>query len=216
VDEAANGSEALRRFYQGRHRLVVLDIAMPGLDGWSTLTRLREVSDVPVIMLSARTSEAERVQAFRIGADDYVTKPFSADELSLRIEALLRRSSGPSDVDNVHDDGVVRIDFARRSVAVEGREVLLSPIEFRLLAALVHHPDQVLSRQQLLEVAWHDHLGLDSDRVKFCVLRLRRKLGWEVPERSRIQTVRGFGYRYLGAPQPIAAGGNWHVPMAKP
>jgi len=152
VSEAPNGREALKLLYEQRPDLVLLDISMPELDGWATLERIRELSDVPVLMLSALGAELEKVRALRAGADDYVTKPFGRQELVARVEALLRRAGDREDEVVVYDDGLVHIDFADARVSVEGKEVGLTPLEFKLLATFVRHPNQVLSRDQLLEL----------------------------------------------------------------
>ncbi len=132
--EATDGRTALRRLYELHPRLVVLDVMMPELDGWQTLERIRDVSDVPVILLTARALEWERTRGLRGGADDYMTKPFSPMELAARVDALLRRAGGrETERPGVYDDGFVRIDFAQRQVVVAGAPVRLTPLEFRLL-----------------------------------------------------------------------------------
>src|SRR3954469_14755718 len=144
VDEAADGRAGLRAFYGGAPDLVVLDVTMPELDGWATLERIRDLSDVPVLMLTARDGELERVRGLTHGADDYVAKPFGRQELLARVQALLRRSGGRrSDVEEQrYADAFLSIDYTNRSVAVGDRAVALTPLEFRLLAAFVQHPNQ--------------------------------------------------------------------------
>ncbi|MDX6512076.1 MAG: hypothetical protein QOE36_1580 [Gaiellaceae bacterium] len=188
---AADGREGLRRLYETHPDLVLLDVVMPELDGWQTLELIRQVSDVPVIMVTGNDMEVERVRGLRAGADDYVGKPFGTAELLARVEAVLRRSGGEPEVRKVYDDGVVAIDYAASEARVHGEPIALTPLEFRLLTALVEHPGHVLSRGQLLELAWGYNQG-GGDQVKIYVGYLRRKLG--VPE--LIETVRGFGYRY--------------------
>ena len=197
IDEAPDGREGLRALHQLRPDLVVLDVSMPGLDGWQTLERIRGFSDIPVLMLTARAEELERVRGLKAGADDYVAKPFGRPELLARVEALLRRSAGrrAEEVERYEDDRL-SIDYARRAVTVGGREVALTPLEFKLLSTLVRHPNQVLSREQLLELVWGSAYGVSGDQVKLYVGYLRRKLEPEDPERAPIETVRGFGYRY--------------------
>ena len=195
VSTAANGREALRALYVVRPELVVLDVKMPGMDGWQTLERIREVSDVPVLVLTGRAAELETVRGLKAGADDYVTKPFRRQELLARVEALLRRRPPRDDAPEAYEDGLLRIDFAQRAVTVAGRPVALTPTEFRLLTTLVRHPNQVLSREQILDLVWSDPYAVSPDQVKLYVGYLRRKLGAggvEVP----VETVRGFGYRY--------------------
>jgi DNA-binding response OmpR family regulator len=194
--EAADGREALRLLYAQRPAAVVLDVTMPGLDGWQVLERIREVSDVPVLMLTVQGEELHRVRGLRAGADDYVPKPFGRQELLARIEALLRRSGGNSEVTGAYRDELLEVDFAQRSVLVRGEPVSLTPLEFRLLRAFVSHPGQLLSRDQLLELAWGDADTRSGDEVKLYVGYLRRKLDAADGAGLAIETVRGFGYRY--------------------
>jgi DNA-binding response OmpR family regulator len=176
--------------------LVILDVNMPGLDGWAVLERIRAASEVPVLMLTARTSELEKVRGLRAGADDYVAKPFGRQELLARIEALLRRSGGRSGVDEAYEDGRFAIDFLQRTVRAGGSTLSLTPLEFRLLSALVRNAGQVLGHDQLLELVWRDAYGTSPDEVRTYVSYLRRKLRQVGVEAECIETVRGFGYRY--------------------
>jgi DNA-binding response OmpR family regulator len=171
---------------------------MPELDGWQTLERIRDLSDVPVLMLTARATELERVRGLKAGADDYLTKPFGRQELVARVEALLRRAAASPTTErpDSYADKALTIDFAQRSVTYDDRDVSLTPLEFKLLSTLVRHPRQVLSREQLLEHVWGDTYGVSPDQVKLYVGYLRRKLEPEEPDRAPIETVRGFGYRY--------------------
>jgi DNA-binding response OmpR family regulator len=199
VDEAADGKECLRLLYERRPDLVVLDLGMPALDGWKTLERIRDVADVPVLLLTARGDELDRVRGLRAGADDYVSKPFGRQELLARVDALLRRAAPPAEVEGPYVDDVVQIDFAQRRVTANGRPVVFTPLEFRLLAAFVRHPGQVLSQDQLRELVWGDPDSHSRDQVKLYVGYLRRKLE---SAGSPIETVRGFGYRYVsGGPR---------------
>ncbi len=195
VAAAANGQEALRLLFAKPPALVLLDVAMPELDGWATLSRIREVSDVPVIMVTARGEELERVRGLQAGADDYVTKPFGRQELLARIEALLRRTKTREPTREHYADGFLEIDYPNRAVKVRGEDVKLTPLEFRLLGAFVDNPNQVLSRDQLLELVWGDRRGVLAEQVKIYVGYLRKKLGIAENE-GPIETVRGFGYRY--------------------
>lgn len=199
VRSAQNGRAALREFHDWRPDVVVLDVAMPELDGFQTLERIRDLSDVPVLMLTARGEELERVRGLQSGADDYVVKPFGRQELVARLDALLRRAArrGPAEEEVGYDDGRVSIDFAQRQVRIEGKDVRLTPLEFKLLATFVRHPRQVLSRDQLLELVWGDSVGLGGEQVKLYVGYLRRKLAPDRTEDAPIETVRGFGYRYV-------------------
>jgi DNA-binding response OmpR family regulator len=199
VLEAPDGRAGLRIFFAQAPDLVVLDVSMPERDGWETLERIRDVSEAPVMMLTSQTAETERVRGLQSGADDYVSKPFGRDELLARVQALLRRS-GARDTDHeAYADDRVEIDFAQRTVEVDGRSVRLTPLEFTLLTEFVRHPNQVLSREQLLELVWDDPYDVSGDQVKLYVGYLRRKLDPEAPERVPIETVRGFGYRYRRA-----------------
>ncbi|HEY2220330.1 MAG TPA: response regulator transcription factor, partial [Gaiellaceae bacterium] len=182
VEEAANGRAALRQLFETPPALVLLDVSMPELDGYQTLERIRDLSDVPVIMLTARTQELERVRGLASGADDYVPKPFGRQELLARIQALLRRSGGKAEVTRSYRDGFVEIDYAQRRVVVGDREVQLTPLEFKLLSAFVQHPNHVLSRDQLLELVWADPYGVSGDQVKLYVGYLRKKLDPAAPE----------------------------------
>jgi DNA-binding response OmpR family regulator len=146
-------------------------------------------------MLTARASELEKTRGLRGGADDYVTKPFGRQELLARVDALLRRTGGREPEPESYSDGFLAIDFAQRSVNVGGRAVELTPLEFRLLTAFVRHPNQVMTQEQLLELAWRDE-NASRDQVKLYVGYLRRKLSPESPEAAPIETRRGFGYSY--------------------
>jgi len=199
VCEAADGKTGLRRLFAAVPSLVILDVSMPELDGYQTLERIRDLSDVPVLMLTARTQELEKVRGLSAGADDYVAKPFGRQELLARVQALLRRSGGKTAVAEAYADDFVQIDYAQRKVSAQGRDVQLTPLEFKLLAAFVQNPNQVLSRDQLLELVWGDPYGVSSDQVKLYVGYLRRKLAPDAPDSAPVETVRGFGYRYARA-----------------
>jgi DNA-binding response OmpR family regulator len=197
--EAADGREALRLLYAQRPAAVVLDVTMPALDGWQVLERIRDVSDVPVLMLTAQGEELHRVRGLRAGADDYVAKPFGRQELLARIEALLRRAGGRAEVPEAYRDELLEVDFAQRRVLAGSEEVSLTPLEFRLLSAFLRHPGQLLSRDQLLELAWGDPSARSGDEVKLYVGYLRRKLDAAAGAGTAIETVRGYGYRYRAA-----------------
>jgi DNA-binding response OmpR family regulator len=196
VEEAADGRAGLRALHQSPPDLVVLDVSMPELDGWATLERIRDLSDVPVIMLTARGTELERVRGLQAGADDYIVKPFGRQEFVARVHALLRRAGGREEQQDTYADELLTIDFGQRAVTFDGRQVSLTPLEFKLLAVLVRHPRQVLSRDQLLELVWGDAYGVSGDQVKLYVGYLRKKLDPENTGRVPIETVRGFGYQY--------------------
>jgi DNA-binding response OmpR family regulator len=206
----ADGLEGLRRFHAVSPQVVILDIGLPSLDGWTLLDRIRELSEAPVLMLSARDAEGDKVRGLRGGADDYLTKPFGNQELLARVEAVLRRrgggaSAGASPTATTaaaaaaglkFDEGGVMIDIAAHRVQANGRQVDLTPAEFRLLEVLLRHRGAVLSTEQILQLAWRDPTATGPDRVKFTVLRLRRKLGWSGSGDGPVETVRGFGYRF--------------------
>src|SRR5215213_5704639 len=197
VEQAPDGRAGLRAFHGRPADLVILDVSMPELDGWQTLERIRDLSEVPVMMLTARGAELERVRGLQAGADDYMVKPFGRQELVARAQALLRRrrASGDERQESYSDDRLT-IDFAQRTVTYAGRDVALTPLEFKLLGAFVRHPRQVLSRDQLLELVWGDAYGVSGDQVKLYVGYLRRKLDPDQADAVPIETVRGFGYRY--------------------
>jgi DNA-binding response OmpR family regulator len=186
-----DGRAGLRSFHAEPPDLVILDVRMPELDGWQTLERIRDLSDVPVLMLTARTAELERVRGLRAGGDDYVAKPFGRQELLARVEVLLRRTRGAVRTHAAYADDAIEVDFAQGVARLRGADVALTPLEFRLLSAFVRHPNQVLSRDQLFELVWTDRGRASIDQVKLYVGYLRRKIGPDL-----IETVRGFGYRY--------------------
>jgi len=195
VTDASDGRAGLRELYAASPDLIILDVSMPGLDGWATLERIREVTDVPVLMLTARDAELERVRGLTSGADDYVVKPFGRQELVARVDVLLRRprSGGTQEM---YADARLNISFAQRAVRYDDREVALTRLEYRLLSAFVAHPNQVLSHDQLRELVWGDNIATSRDEVKLYVGYLRRKLAPDAPQSTPIETVRGFGYRY--------------------
>jgi DNA-binding response OmpR family regulator len=188
VDACASGVEALARFRERPADVVVLDVTRPELDGFGTLERLRDVSEVPVILVAARASEIDTVRGFRAGADDYVVKPFLGEELLARIEAQLRRAPGSPLADS-YSDSLLFVDFASRLVLCLGLPVRLTPLEFRLLAALVRRAGQVVSVDELLAEGWGSADGVSPAQVKLYVSYLRKK-------RIPVENVRGFGYRY--------------------
>ena len=195
---ASDGRDGLRHFYGDRPDLVVLDIAMPVMDGWQVLERLREVSDVPVLILTAATQERDKLRGLRSGADDYITKPFSGEELLARVEVALRRvsSSTKESESTSYSDAEIAIDFPKHEVFVRGEAVGLSPTEFRLLAVLTRNANQVLGQDQLLDQVWGREYVGSLDVVRLYVGYLRRKIEQDQEAPTLIETVRGFGYRY--------------------
>ena len=196
----SDGRNGLRNFFEERPDLVVLDIGLPGMDGWEVLERIRDLSEVPVLVLTAHDLEQEKVRGLTSGADDYLTKPFGVQELGARIQALLRRSQAASNAQavepTVYRDGNLEVDWPAREVRVDGEVVGLTKLEFQLLQTFVRHPGQALATQQLLEQVWNDPFAIGPERVKFTVLRLRRKLGWQDDRKDVLEAIRGYGYRY--------------------
>ena len=195
---ASDGKDGLRHFYQERPDLVVLDVAMPVMDGWQVLERLREVSDVPVLFLTAATQERDKLRGLRSGADDYITKPFSGEELLARVEVALRRAALSVEEPGTtsYSDSEIAIDFPKHEVYVRGEPAELSPTEFRLLTVLTRSANQVLSQDQLLDQVWGQEYVGSLDVVRLYVGYLRRKIERDHEAPSLVETVRGFGYRY--------------------
>jgi DNA-binding response OmpR family regulator len=199
VVPAHDGEEALLRFAEQPVDLVVLDVMLPKLDGLEVCKRLRSQSSVPIIMLTARDDEFDKVLGLELGADDYITKPFSIREFRSRVRALLRRVSSPRQATGespMIEVGEVRIDLARRSVEVEGRPVQLTYVEFELLRTLASSPGVVFSRQRLLEALWGGSDYREPRTIDVHVRHLREKLEPDPSEPRYLQTVRGAGYRF--------------------
>ena len=193
VLQAGDGEEALRRFEAEHVDLVVLDLMLPRLDGLEVCRRLRAQSTVPIIMLTARDDELDKVVGLELGADDYITKPFSIREVRSRVRALLRRAALPPDGGNRDVIAVdsLAIDLSKRLVELEGRQIDLTYVEFELLRALVAKPGRVFSRQALLQGLWGDYAYREPRTIDVHIRHLREKLG----DPELIQTVRGVGYR---------------------
>ncbi len=200
VGEAADGPGTLREASLGDYDLVVLDLGLPGLDGEEVLARLRRDSGMPVIVLTGRSEESERVRVLNLGADDYVVKPCSLPELDARIRAVLRRGQPAPTTSQIEHDGLV-IDRAAHRVVVKGIEVDLTPKEFDLLAFLAATPDQVFTREELLEHVWGStQEWQDPATVTEHVRRLRLKLEPDAANPRWLHTVRGIGYRFSVEP----------------
>ena len=203
VAEAVDGAEAVKSVRQRQPDLVVLDVRMPGMDGVEALREIRTFSEVFVIMLTARAEEADKVIGLSVGADDYLTKPFSPRELVARVKAVLRRSRtdrGGSDEELLAFPGLT-IDPARRTVTMADSEMQMTALEFDLLAALASQPGRVFSRRQLLESVWGwDFVG-DERVVDVHIRNIRQALGDSATDPVVIGTVRGVGYRFL--PEPL-------------
>ncbi|PRX51416.1 DNA-binding response OmpR family regulator [Prauserella shujinwangii] len=195
VGEAGTGEEGLRALGGTRPDVIVLDLMLPGMDGFEVCRRIRAAGNLPIIMLTARGDDLDVVGGLEAGADDYVVKPVQPRVLDARVRAVLRRGAPTADgAPERHHD--LTIDRAALAVTKGARQVSLTPTELRLLLELSRSPGQVLSRQQLLELVWeHDYLG-DSRLVDNCVQRLRAKIEDEPSRPVFVQTVRGFGYRF--------------------
>lgn len=200
VVQAADGEEALERFSEHDVDLVVLDVMLPRLDGLEVCKRLRATSSVPIIMLTARDDELDKVIGLELGADDYITKPFSIREFRSRVRALLRRARRPHLPDADQDERIERdglvIDVPRRTVEVRGEPVQLTYVEFELLRALAASPGRVFSRRMLLESLWKSADYRDPRTIDVHVRHLREKLEAEPRTPEYILTVRGVGYRF--------------------
>jgi DNA-binding response OmpR family regulator len=196
---AASGNEALRRFYEERPDLVILDVALPGLDGWQVIERIREFSRVPIILVTARSSEADKIHGLKLGADDYITKPLSFPELLARVEAALRRASTPSP-ERLRRlqfrDLVLDLDDHRARLA--GEEFRLTPTEFRLLAYLLEHAGQLVTHRQVLAEVWGAGYDADVHLLRMTIRNLRLKLDAVAPGQAYIATEYGLGYRLTG------------------
>ncbi len=196
VAESATGEEAIDQVRRGGIDIVLLDLMLPGMDGYEVCRRLRETTSTPVIMLTARGEEANRITGLELGADDYVTKPFSPVEVVARVKAVMRRVSAPPDPNRVLRAGPAQLEPSSRRVMLDGKEVELTRLEFDLLAELAAHPRVVYTRERLLEKVWGYQSAVGGKTVDVHVANLRRKLGDDIG----IVAVRGVGYRLEPAP----------------
>ena len=197
VISACNGVEGLRILQQENPHLVVLDVMMPRMNGWETCKRIRQYSDVPIIMLTALGQETDKVRGLELGADDYVTKPFSLAELVARVRAALRRGAQPLAADvTVQIDERLMVDRAKRQVVVDGQKTELSPTEFRILDCFLDNLGRILTHQSLLTQVWGWEYLDETDYLKVYIHHLRKKIE-ENPSKPRyIVTERGLGYRF--------------------
>jgi DNA-binding response OmpR family regulator len=195
---AEDGERGLEVFHQSPSDLVVLDVMLPRMDGLAVCRAIRKESDVPIIMLTARGSELDKIVGLEIGADDYLTKPFSTRELIARVRAMLRRAAArpPGESRDVVAVGELSIDVARHRVALRGQEVQLKPREYDLLLFLARHPGQAFTREQLLGNVWGVDYSGDSRTVDTHVKSLRERLGESADQPTWIETLRGVGYRF--------------------
>lgn len=193
---AANGVAGLQVFYENRIDLVVLDVMMPKMDGWTVTERLREISEVPILMLTAKADERDRLRGFRLGVDDFVAKPFSAAELIARVGAILNRSKRTAQESKsapiVRDDLV--IDLTERRVSRSGEAIHLTPTEFRLLSVLAERPGHIFTAEVLLVQVWGSEYADEQENVKRYIHYLRQKLENDPADPQLILTERGFGY----------------------
>lgn len=196
VDEAGNGREALEKFHKQDYVLLIVDLMMPEIDGWKVCRDVRERSDIPIIMLTARGEEFDRVLGFELGADDYLVKPFSTKELVARVKALLRRSQGNTVISS--SDlffGSLKIEKDKHRVSIDDEQIPFTPREFELLYFLAKNPSRVFSREQLMETVWgYDFYG-DARTVDTHVKKIREKLS-DPKVRSMLATVWGVGYKF--------------------
>jgi len=194
VESAYDGKQAIEKAHALKPDLIVLDIMMPEMDGLSVCRELRKTSNVPIIILTARSDDVDKVVGLELGADDYVTKPFNPRELVARVKAVLRRAEGAAEPDAVMEAGDLHIDIPRREARMGGRELSLRAKEFDLLAAFVQNQGIVMNRERLIQKVWgHDFYG-DSRTIDVHVAWLREKLAGSI---ARIQTVWGIGYKLV-------------------
>ena len=205
---ARTGPDALRLFYEDHPDLVILDVSLPGLDGWQIITRIREFSRIPILMVTARSSEADKIRGLKLGADDYITKPLSFPELSARVEAALRRAStaNPDRPRRLQHRDLV-VDLGEHRARLRGDEIRLTPTEFRLLAYLVEHAGQLVTHRQVLGEVWGAGYDVDVHLLRMTIRNLRLKLDAAAPGEAYIATEYGLGYRLTGPARPVEGTG---------
>ena len=196
VVTANRGPKGLRTFYQERPDLVVLDVMMPGMDGWEVCARVRELSDTPIIMLTAKTSKADKLRGFKLGVDDYITKPFSLEELSARMRAILSRTASQREGERaIYRIDTLTVDMGKREACQDGRPIKLTPTEFRLLAALAHRAGEAVSQDDLITDVWGEYRREGGRALLRYIWLLRQKIEIDQKQPTRLVTVRGYGYR---------------------
>ncbi|GAB4463392.1 MAG: response regulator transcription factor [Anaerolineales bacterium] len=198
VHTASDGQKGLRAFFEQKPDLVILDVTMPKMDGWETLKRIREMSRAPVIMLTARDEEPNVLRGFSLGADDYVTKPFSFAQLGARVKAVLARAGDTSAHAERLEVGGLRVDLASRRVTRDGELIPLTPTEFKLLVVLMRHPGKVISAEELVREVWGPQYANEIGFVRRYVWHLRQKVEKDPENPEYIHNERGFGYRFGG------------------
>jgi len=194
---ARDGREGLRTLFAHNPDLVVLDVTMPQRDGWETLERIREVSDLPVVMLTARDEESEVLRGFSLGADDYVTKPFSFAQLAARIHAVLARTKQQaSDSESYIEEGDMKLDLRTRQLWRRDQQIALTPTEFKLLATLMRRAGEVVSPDDLVREVWGPQYAGEVSHVRRYIWHLRKKIEIDPDNPTYIHNERGFGYRF--------------------
>ncbi len=198
VITASSGEEGLRKAYHSRPNLVILDIMMPGMDGWLTCRRLRYISETPIIMLTAKTGETDLLKGLSIGADDYLKKPCSLEELKARIHAVLRRTRASEVWREAYDDGALHIDLKNSIVRRQGKTIHLTPTETRLLMCLVSYQGQVVPHEELLTSAWGPEYSEEESYLSVYIRYLRQKIEEDPSKPQYIRTRWGLGYYFAG------------------
>jgi DNA-binding response OmpR family regulator len=196
VDTAPGGQPGLRLFFANRPDLVLVDVMMPGMDGWEVTARMREMADTPVIMLTAKSAEGDKLRGFRLGVDDYVTKPFSLAELGARVSAVLSRAAARRETSEaVYRAGPITVDMKKRQALLDQTLLSLTPTEFRVLACLAERAGEAVSQEDLVERAWGVYRQEGGTALRRYIWFLRKKIEEDPESPRRLVTVRGYGYR---------------------
>jgi DNA-binding response OmpR family regulator len=195
VIHAHDGREGIQRLFAVRPDMVILDVMMPRLDGWNTLDRIREMSKVPVILLTAKDTESDKLHGFQLGSDDYLTKPFSFAELGYRIEAILRRNAGTETPSQVLQVGDLTLDLNRHVFMRAGQVIQLTPTEFKLLQVLMRQPGRIFTQEQLVEAVWGQEYSEEIGYIRRYIWHLRIKIEPNPDEPTYIHNERGIGYK---------------------
>jgi two-component system KDP operon response regulator KdpE len=210
VITAQDGSEGLRRIYSSRPNLVLLDANLPKMDGWEVCRRVRDMSDIPVLMVTVDGQKADRLKGFVLGADDYITKPVDFPELIARVQAVLRRTNTatPDEGPSTFHNGEIEVEWRSRQVWIRGKRVKLSPIEYKILACLIKNRGWIVTHEQLLEKAWGPNYIGDKSFVKLYIRYLRQKIEANPHNPQLILTERGVGYHFaVQNKEPESLGG---------